>query len=335
MRQARAALVGILVLWTAAMALDARERQPASAPRAENVVLVTLDGARWQEMFGGIDLDILRSTSGDTPVEKTETYQRFWAPTPAERRAKRDAVPVESPRRAGRFPGRQSRARQPRRGRQHPPLLVSRLLGAPHRGGARRRDHEQRQHPLPVPHRARMAEARSAAVEGGRGHVRLVGDLQVHRGARGRRHHDQRGIRAVRAPRSRDQDVERAAVPDAQRVPRRPPRRLHLPLRARAPADGEAARALHGLRRDRRLGPSEALRPGARRAPSQRRAARAALDVAAVRPAVPAAGPRSCSRWITGEAGRPRTGPTTARRSTARRRPGSDASARPCARVAR
>lgn len=60
-------------------------RQTASAA---HVVLVTIDGTRWQDVFGGVDRDILASTSGDTPVEKTETYTRFWAPTPAERRAK-------------------------------------------------------------------------------------------------------------------------------------------------------------------------------------------------------------------------------------------------------
>ncbi len=87
MRPTRQVLIGLLLLGAAGVALDARVRQAAAA-RAENVVLVTLDGTRWQDLFGGVDLDILRSTSGDTAVEKTETYQRFWAPTAAERRAK-------------------------------------------------------------------------------------------------------------------------------------------------------------------------------------------------------------------------------------------------------
>ena len=87
MRPTRQVLIGLLLLGAAGVALDARVRQAAAA-RAENVVLVTLDGTRWQDLFGGLDLDILRSTSGDTAVEKTEAYQRFWAPTAAERRAK-------------------------------------------------------------------------------------------------------------------------------------------------------------------------------------------------------------------------------------------------------
>lgn len=87
MQRMRVVLVGLTVLGAAGIAVDARV-QPAATGRAENVVLVTLDGTRWQDLFGGLDLDILRGTSGDTPVEKTEAYQRFWAPTAAERRAK-------------------------------------------------------------------------------------------------------------------------------------------------------------------------------------------------------------------------------------------------------
>ena len=87
MQRARVAMFGVLML-AAALTIEARVQQAGAATRAENVVLVTLDGARWQDMFGGIDLDILRSVSGETPVEQTDTYKRFWAPTPAERRAK-------------------------------------------------------------------------------------------------------------------------------------------------------------------------------------------------------------------------------------------------------
>jgi hypothetical protein len=64
-------------------------RQASQAGRAAGrVVLVTIDGTRWQDLFGGVDLDILRSVSGDTPVEHTEAYKRFWAPTPEESRAR-------------------------------------------------------------------------------------------------------------------------------------------------------------------------------------------------------------------------------------------------------
>ncbi len=80
------ATIGVFALWLATAPDLVRGQSPPG--RAGHVILVTLDGARWQDVFGGVDLDILRSTSGETPVERTETYQRFWAATPQERRAK-------------------------------------------------------------------------------------------------------------------------------------------------------------------------------------------------------------------------------------------------------
>jgi hypothetical protein len=54
-----------------------------------NVVLVTLDGARVEEMFGGLDVSILRSTLRKQDVlEEHPVYRRFWAPTAEERRQK-------------------------------------------------------------------------------------------------------------------------------------------------------------------------------------------------------------------------------------------------------
>lgn len=58
--------------------------EDAGAP--DHVVLVTLDGARWQDVFDGLDVDVLRSASGRTPVERTAAYRRFWAETPQARR---------------------------------------------------------------------------------------------------------------------------------------------------------------------------------------------------------------------------------------------------------
>jgi hypothetical protein len=64
--------------------------QPAAPPRrAENVVLITLDGVRTQEIFDGLDIDILRSTlRGDARVEEARAYQRYWAATAEARREK-------------------------------------------------------------------------------------------------------------------------------------------------------------------------------------------------------------------------------------------------------
>ena len=61
-------------------------QQPASA---DAVILITLDGARHEEIFGGLDLDILKSTlKKDQRPEDSPTYQRYWAATPEERRRK-------------------------------------------------------------------------------------------------------------------------------------------------------------------------------------------------------------------------------------------------------
>ena len=55
----------------------------------ERLVLVTLDGSRIQEMFGGLDAEILRSTlPKGAPVESDPTYRRFYADTPEARRRK-------------------------------------------------------------------------------------------------------------------------------------------------------------------------------------------------------------------------------------------------------
>ena len=50
-------------------------QQPASA---DAVILITLDGARYEEIFGGLDLDILKSTlKKDQRPEDSPTYQRY------------------------------------------------------------------------------------------------------------------------------------------------------------------------------------------------------------------------------------------------------------------
>lgn len=60
--------------------------QPAPPARSRNVILVTLDGVRVEEIFGGLDLAVLRSTVEKGSVEETALYKSFWAPTATERR---------------------------------------------------------------------------------------------------------------------------------------------------------------------------------------------------------------------------------------------------------
>ena len=76
----RLSLLTLLLACTAA----AWAQTPAPA-----VVLVTFDGARIEELFGGIDAAIVRSQLKEGQrLEDQPLYKRFWAPTPEERRAK-------------------------------------------------------------------------------------------------------------------------------------------------------------------------------------------------------------------------------------------------------
>ena len=56
----------------------------APARRTQNVVLITTDGLRWQELFGGADEQLLNKEAGvsDPPALKRE----FWRDTPEARR---------------------------------------------------------------------------------------------------------------------------------------------------------------------------------------------------------------------------------------------------------
>ena len=73
-----ALLLGLIL----ASSLSAAERN------TQNVILITLDGARAQEIFGGLDLDILKSVVKKGNVEDRPAYRKYWAATPQERREK-------------------------------------------------------------------------------------------------------------------------------------------------------------------------------------------------------------------------------------------------------
>ena len=79
-----------VVLLTLAVIL-ASAPLPAQRPPgdADSVILITLDGARVQELFGGLDLEILRSTlKQGQRAEDQPVYRRFWADSPQARREK-------------------------------------------------------------------------------------------------------------------------------------------------------------------------------------------------------------------------------------------------------
>jgi hypothetical protein len=53
----------------------------------DSVVLITIDGARTEEIFGGLDVDVLSSTlTKGQKIEETSSYKRFWAASREERR---------------------------------------------------------------------------------------------------------------------------------------------------------------------------------------------------------------------------------------------------------
>jgi hypothetical protein len=54
--------------------------------KTENIVLITLDGARTQEIFSGVDLEILRDKTPRGRVEDSALYKKYWADTPEQRR---------------------------------------------------------------------------------------------------------------------------------------------------------------------------------------------------------------------------------------------------------
>jgi hypothetical protein len=84
-----ASLAGIALAVLAGRCADDAGADSAQAAADARVVLVTLDGARTEEIFGGLDVDVLRSTLGPKDrLEDQSVYRRFWADTPQARRAR-------------------------------------------------------------------------------------------------------------------------------------------------------------------------------------------------------------------------------------------------------
>lgn len=89
-RQARKrqwSMLAIVSLFYLNLCLFPRETAGAEH-KTENLVLITLDGVRVEEMFGGIDERILRSVSREKRIEDSPLYKKYWAPTAKERREK-------------------------------------------------------------------------------------------------------------------------------------------------------------------------------------------------------------------------------------------------------
>jgi hypothetical protein len=72
-------LISQLILLAAASFLFAQNK-------TQNVILITLDGARTEEVFGGLDLAVLKSVNAK--AETSAAYKLYWAETPEARREK-------------------------------------------------------------------------------------------------------------------------------------------------------------------------------------------------------------------------------------------------------
>ena len=71
--------------WAILLSLTlAAAARPAAQVPARNVVVITLDGLRWQEVFTGADRDYFKKGKDGEPGA---AEKRFWRETPAERRA--------------------------------------------------------------------------------------------------------------------------------------------------------------------------------------------------------------------------------------------------------
>ncbi|MED5454283.1 MAG: phosphoglyceromutase, partial [Verrucomicrobiota bacterium] len=60
----------------------------ATNRKTENLILITLDGLRYQELFNGLDLGVLKVTTKSKKVDESKSYKKFWAETPKQRREK-------------------------------------------------------------------------------------------------------------------------------------------------------------------------------------------------------------------------------------------------------
>lgn len=78
----RALTLLVLLVLTTLAATGVAARQ---APHAANVLVVTLDGMRWQEVFGGLASELLTKEAGGV-TDAAAVEQQFGGATPAERR---------------------------------------------------------------------------------------------------------------------------------------------------------------------------------------------------------------------------------------------------------
>jgi len=80
------ATAALLALRPSALVAAPAGRAPAQRPRTRNVVLVTLDGLRIQEMFGGMDEVVSRKEKTSWIYDLERARRLYWRDSPEERR---------------------------------------------------------------------------------------------------------------------------------------------------------------------------------------------------------------------------------------------------------
>src|SRR5262252_6309847 len=76
---------GIPLLLLCAVATTSAPAAPAPKLKTENVILITFDGMRWQEIFNGAEQQLLNKTNGNVSDTNLLT-ETFWRQTPEARR---------------------------------------------------------------------------------------------------------------------------------------------------------------------------------------------------------------------------------------------------------
>ena len=207
----RALGLGVAVLAT--MLLSVRSNHAQRRADRQNLVLITLDGARTEEIFGGLDLAVLQSTMRDkqtrgrsaastsasgrrTPQARREKLMPFFWKTLmaghgsiAGNRALGSVVQLTNTHRFS-YPG-----------------YSEILTGEAHDDVINSNDGEAQS----LPDRARGAARAPQAAGARRGHVRLMGRVHLHRRAHRRRDVHQRRVPAVHHRRCRGEADERSA----------------------------------------------------------------------------------------------------------------------------
>ena len=75
----------LILVSFAVAALVAAAGAATPPPSATNVIVITMDGWRWQELFGGAERSLLGKD--EKAITESSAYKRFWRETPEARRA--------------------------------------------------------------------------------------------------------------------------------------------------------------------------------------------------------------------------------------------------------